>query len=79
MKRIKAACIVQTLRFAQKDEMFKDQAKQFNAAEVERYKKSLERSRTKYKILSETEEADGSIVMEIKKQYNMSPVGEYLN
>lgn len=32
-----------------------------------------------YKILSEKTNEDGSIVIEIKKQYNSSPVGEYLN
>lgn len=34
---------------------------------------------TKYRILSEKTNEDGSIVMEIKKQYNTSPVGEYLS
>ena len=31
------------------------------------------------KFLSEKTNEDGSIVIEIKKQYNSSPVGEYLN
>ena len=42
-------------------------------------KNQLEKSGTKYRILSETKNEDGSIVIEIKKQYNTSPVGEYLN
>jgi hypothetical protein len=29
-------------------------------------------------ILSEEEQEDGSIMLEVKKQYNMSPVGDYL-
>ena len=33
----------------------------------------------KHRILSEKTNEDGSIVIEIKKQYNSSPVGEYLN
>ena len=47
--------------------------------ECEKYKNQLEKSGTKYRILSETKNEDGSIVIEIKKQYNTSPVGEYLN
>lgn len=47
--------------------------------EYEKYKAQLEKSGTKYKILSEKTNEDGSIVIEIKKQYNSSPVGEYLN
>ena len=47
--------------------------------EVEQYKKDLERKNTRYKILEETEQADGSIVIKIIKQYNSSPVGNYLD
>ncbi len=38
----------------------------------------LDRNKVQYKILKEIEREDGSILMEIKKQYNASPVGEYL-
>ena len=41
--------------------------------ECEKYKAQLEKSGTKYKILSEKTKEDGSIVIEIKKQYNSSP------
>lgn len=34
---------------------------------------------TEYRILSEKTNEDGSIVIEIKKQHNTSPVGDYLN
>ena len=54
-------------------------ARQLVKEEVERYKNQLNRSNTKYKILSETEQSDGSVIMEIKKQYNTSPVGNYLD
>lgn len=47
--------------------------------EVAKYKRQLERNGAKYRILSETEQEDGSIIMEIKKQYNTSPVGNYLD
>ena len=51
----------------------------FVAEEVAHYKKSLERNRTRYKIVEETTQPDGSIMIRIKKQYNQSPVGDYLN
>ena len=47
--------------------------------EYENYKAQLEKSGAKYRILSEKTNEDGSIVIEVKKQYNSSPVGEYLN
>ena len=33
----------------------------------------------KYKILSEIQKDNGSIIVEIKKQYNTSPIGDYIN
>ena len=47
--------------------------------EVKKYKEHLEKNHTKYKILSEEQQADGSVILEIKKQYNTSPVGNYLD
>ena len=47
--------------------------------EVEHYKQALERNRTRYKIVDEAEQEDGSIVIRIIKQYNRSPVGDYLD
>ena len=52
MKRIKAACITQTVCFSNHDG---DTS------------------------LSEKTNEDGAIVIEIKKQYNTSPVGDYLS
>lgn len=46
--------------------------------EIEKYKASLEKSGRKYKILEETQQPDGSVIIKIKKQYNTSPVGTYL-
>lgn len=47
--------------------------------EIEKYKDSMEKSKTQYKIIEETTQPDGSVVMKIKKQYNYSPVGSYLD
>ena len=79
MKRVKAACITQTLHFMLKEDAEKEYALKLVKEEVKKYKDQLERSRTKYKILSEETLEDGSIMMEIKKQYNTSPVGKYLD
>ena len=79
MKRIKSACICQTLHFMQKDDVDHDRAAKWNKEEVEKYKKSLERNRTQYKILEEIEQPDGSIVIKVLKQYNNSPVGDYMD
>lgn len=79
MKRVKAACITQTLHFLLKEDVEHDYAVKLVQEEVEKYKRHMEKSGTKFRILSEAVQDDGSILMEIKKQYNMSPVGEYLN
>lgn len=79
MKRIKAACIVQTLHFMLKEDEAHEYAVQLVKEDVKRYKEQLERKKTKYKILSEETLADGSVMIEIKKQYSTSPVGKYLD
>ncbi len=79
MKRIKAACITQTLCFSNRDGETTEYAKKTIVQECERYKEQLQKSGAKYRILSEKTNEDGSIIIEIKKQYNSSPVGEYLN
>ena len=75
MKRIKAACICQTLHFQLKEDLEHSIAVRLVREEVERYKQALERNRTRHKIVDE----DGSVVIRIIKQYNRSPVGDYLD
>lgn len=79
MKRIKAACICQTLHFMLKEDVVHSYAVKTVQEEVERYKASLERSRTRYRIISEETQPDGSVIVKIIKQYNASPVGDYLD
>lgn len=79
MKRIKAACITQTLCFSNHDGETTEYAKKAIVQEYEKYKEQLEKSGTKYRILSEKKNEDGSIIIEIKKQHNGSPVGNYLD
>ncbi|CDM69260.1 hypothetical protein CM240_2102 [Clostridium bornimense] len=78
MKRIKAACIKQTLHFMLKEDLGHDYAVKMVDEEVKKYKSQLDRSKTQYKIIAEERQADGSVIIEIIKQYNTSPVGDYL-
>ena len=79
MKRIKAACICQTLHFMLKEDIAHDLAVRQLHEEVTHYKHTLERNRTLYKIIEETTQPDGSVIIQIIKQYNQSPVGDYPN
>ena len=79
MKRVKAACLTQTVHFLLKEDVSYNYAVKFVDEEVKKYKEALDRKRLKYKILSEERQEDGSVIIEIKKQYNTSPVGNYLD
>ena len=78
VKRIKAACICQTLHFQLKDDLPRDEAARKVREEVAHYKKGLEQNRTAYKLICEETQEDGSVMMKIIKQYNACPVGDYL-
>lgn len=80
MKRVKAACILQTLIFAQKPDLgyTRERVLQINREEVERYKETLDRAKTRYQIVDTVEQEDGSIVVHVRKQYNdKADVSEY--
>ncbi len=80
MKRVKAACILQTLVFSQKPDMgySKERALKLNREEFEHYKATLNRSKTRYVIVDEAEQEDGSLMVHVKKQYNeKADVSEY--
>lgn len=82
MKRVKAACIFQTLVFSQKPEMgySKEDSLKINRGEFERYKATLDRSKTRYQIVDSTEMEDGSVIVRVRKQYNdTADVSEYFN
>lgn len=79
MKRIKAACICQTLHFMLKEDIEHDLAVKLVKDEVAHYKATLDRKHTLYKIVEEVEQPDGSIILKIIKQYNQSNVGDYLD
>lgn len=79
MKRVKAACICQTLHFMLKEDLGHEYAAKLVREEVEQYKKTMDKNRTKYKIVEEAVQPDDSILVKVIKQYNASPVGEYLD
>ncbi|MBO5407780.1 MAG: hypothetical protein J6A61_00005 [Clostridia bacterium] len=82
MKRVQAACILQTLVFQQKDDSYLSKEKKIalNQEEVEKYKASLQKHRTRFQIVEENEQDDGSILIRVRKQYNeKTDVAEYFN
>ena len=78
MKRVKAACICQTLHFLLKEDVEHDYALKLVQEEVAHYQANLERNRTQYRIVEELPQEDGSIIVKVIKQYNACPVGDYL-
>ena len=82
MKRVQAACIMQTLVFSQKEEnqLSPEAVLNLNRAEFEHYKNTLERTRTRHLITGVQELEDGSILVHVRKQYNAKVnVDEYFN
>ena len=79
MKRIKYACIEQTLHFQLKEDINHDEAARMVSEEVMQFKTQLERRLIKYKIVEEKTLNDGSILIKLKRQYNNYDCGDYLN
>ena len=79
MKRVKAACIQQTLHFLLKDPLPREEAARILREEYAHYREQLERRHTRYRIFSEQEQPDGSIVVKLVKQYNAVDCGNYLD
>ena len=78
MKRVKAACLLQTIHFQLKDGLERESAVKAVQDEFAQYKEKMERNGTAYVIDEETVQPDGSIIIRIRKQYNTVHVGEYL-
>jgi len=79
MKRVKAACLMQTLRFQIKPELSREEGERLVRDEVERYQRQLERRGVKYVIDEMIAEPDGSATLRLRKQYINNPVGNYLD
>ena len=49
-----------------------------NRREFDSYKQKMEKARTRYQIVSQEEQDDGSLVVRVRKQYNdKADVNEY--
>jgi len=79
MKRIKATCLIQTIGFYPKNDYPTQFDKELVRKEYENYKSLMERRGTKYQILKEEVQENGAIIVELKKQNNQQPLGEYFN
>lgn len=80
MKRITAASITQIIVFSRSRNEPKEYARRKVQEEIDRYKHRLNRENTRYKILSEEMQENGSVTMEIVKECgNRIPVGTYLD
>lgn len=79
MKRIKSACLLQTIYFRNKNDIARAVAERAMREEVAHYKTQLERNRTAYKIEEEAVQPDGSVIVKIRKQYNNHNVWDYMD
>lgn len=71
MKRIASACLKQTICF--------DTSNEANPKEdFKKFLVSLDKKRTKYKVVESQEAEDGSLIIKIKKQYNNYSTKRYI-
>lgn len=72
MRRIKSACIMQTLIFMQDPEAHYSVEEELerNRAELDGYKKKLEDASVRYLITDVREKDNGHVVVRVRKQYN---------
>ena len=79
MRRIRYACLEETIHFLMKEE-WADRTAAARAVqeEVALYKTQLEQSRKKYKILEQSLQPDQSVIMKVLKQYNNYDYGDYI-
>lgn len=71
MRRILSACLLQTMKFDAANDANPEQ-------EYTMYCEKMKRSNTRYSIEEKTTEADGSLIVKIKKQYNSYKTDGYL-
>lgn len=79
MKRIQSACLEQIIHFQLKDGTSSPVAIREVQNEYENYKAQLTKNKTPFKILEESTQPDGSLIVHIKKQYSNQPIGNFLS
>lgn len=76
MKRVLSACTYQTLSFILDPKFEELEARNKVQAEVLAYK---EQAKDSIQILEIIENADGSVIMKVRKKVSGYPVGDYFN
>lgn len=79
MKRILSACLNQTILFSCKENVPKEWAVRSVREEYAAYLRQLDERKIRYRIVEEAAQADGSILLKIKRQNNQYDVGTYLD
>lgn len=79
MKRVKSACLQQTIRFELNEKLEHAEAAAAALREAELYKKGLERKGIPFVVDSEVVLPDGTPELKIRRQYNNYSVGSYLD
>ncbi len=82
MKRVRSACILQTLKFFQKEELGydRDTALSLNEREYENYTSAMVKNNVKFQIVNKEILDDGSVLVHVKKQYGENTdVSEYFD
>ncbi len=78
MKRIQSAMLQQTLKFVLSDKLSHSEVVEFSAKEADAYIRQLESRGQKFIILGRRTDTDGASIIEIRKQYNTAPTGDYI-
>ena len=79
MKRVKSARICETLHFTSKRDVSPASAALLVKHDIEKYKKRLEMECTPYRIIEESTQADGAVIVKVLRQYRHHPTGMYLD
>ena len=77
MKRVKSACLYQTLSFLLDPNVSKEEALKKVAYEIANYKANVDGSNIQ--ILNETENPDGSVEIQVRKKVSGYSIGNYFD
>ena len=72
MKRITSACLEQTIRFDTYNDAKPEE-------DLKKFLELLDRRRTKYQLVDQQKQEDGSIIIRLKKQYNAYKTDGYID
>ena len=79
MKRVKFACLSQTIHFELNEKLPHQEAVRQARESLLRYKRELDQKQVPYVVDGESALEDGTPVLEIRKQYTQYKVGSYLD